>query len=527
MISPKPSLQINWNKKLLYFLALVEGGVVMNIEILSIRMIAPFFGTSIFTWSAVFGITLAGLATGYFIGGRFKAYPTFLFNILFTLSLLLTFLPIASPAILATFINKGIITGTIFATLTIVFPLTFLLGMICPLIVQLLTVSTNQVGKESGRVFGISALSGIFFTFLTGFFLVPVAGLNFTFYFTAIMMTIIPLLISIRHRYPITSIVLFLSIMLQLSKLTSEEKFFIRKNNKPYINMLFRKNSLLGQLIIADDNFAHTRSLLINNISQSFMNKVSGKSVWKYIFRLATYCSVKPEGASVLLGGMGGGLLAKELNDLKFNTDVIEIDPRMEEIAQHYFDLKTKYNFIEDDFRHYVKTCEKVYDIIIIDISFGENQPSHIYTLESFGEIKKILKPDGFLFIHYPDFYKGEKSIAIKSIGKTLQNAGFVTKMINTDPAENRPTEMIFFATNTSFDLGKQDFSRASEFAKKYNFTTTGNVYLNNYTFDEGFILSDNQPQMDFLHENTLMISRKEGIEIITKTLLTQGYTIW
>src|ERR1051326_9548197 len=53
----------------LYFLSFLEGASVMAAELLGAKMLAPFFGSSLYVWSSVLGITLGGLALGYFTGG--------------------------------------------------------------------------------------------------------------------------------------------------------------------------------------------------------------------------------------------------------------------------------------------------------------------------------------------------------------------------------------------------------------------------------------------------------------------------
>ncbi|MFB6307049.1 MAG: fused MFS/spermidine synthase, partial [Flavobacteriales bacterium] len=42
----------------------------MACELLGAGFIAPYFGKSLYVWTAVLGTTLGGLATGYFLGGR-------------------------------------------------------------------------------------------------------------------------------------------------------------------------------------------------------------------------------------------------------------------------------------------------------------------------------------------------------------------------------------------------------------------------------------------------------------------------
>ena len=58
------------NKFLLYFTVFVCGGAVLAIEILGTRIIGPYYGVSIYLWSALISITLIALSIGYMIGGR-------------------------------------------------------------------------------------------------------------------------------------------------------------------------------------------------------------------------------------------------------------------------------------------------------------------------------------------------------------------------------------------------------------------------------------------------------------------------
>ncbi len=55
--------------KYLYLVAFIEGASVMAIELAGAKMIAPFFGTSLYVWASVLAVTLGGLAAGYFAGG--------------------------------------------------------------------------------------------------------------------------------------------------------------------------------------------------------------------------------------------------------------------------------------------------------------------------------------------------------------------------------------------------------------------------------------------------------------------------
>ena len=47
----------------------IAGAVLLGLEIASSRVLAPFFGSSLYVWGALIGVVLAGLSLGYWLGG--------------------------------------------------------------------------------------------------------------------------------------------------------------------------------------------------------------------------------------------------------------------------------------------------------------------------------------------------------------------------------------------------------------------------------------------------------------------------
>ena len=59
-----------YNHIALFFIVFLTGASVMVIELLGTRMIAPFYGASLYVWSSLISVTMIALAIGYFVGGR-------------------------------------------------------------------------------------------------------------------------------------------------------------------------------------------------------------------------------------------------------------------------------------------------------------------------------------------------------------------------------------------------------------------------------------------------------------------------
>src|SRR4051812_16580817 len=69
----KPQMSISLAQ--LYFVSFIEGGVVMVTEIAGAKMLAPFFGASLYSWASTLSITLFALMTGYYFGGYATSKP--------------------------------------------------------------------------------------------------------------------------------------------------------------------------------------------------------------------------------------------------------------------------------------------------------------------------------------------------------------------------------------------------------------------------------------------------------------------
>ena len=57
------------NKILLIFMAFISGAAVMIIELAANRILVPWFGNTLFTWTGLIGVILIALSLGYYAGG--------------------------------------------------------------------------------------------------------------------------------------------------------------------------------------------------------------------------------------------------------------------------------------------------------------------------------------------------------------------------------------------------------------------------------------------------------------------------
>lgn len=164
----------------LFLIALIEGGVVMAIEIMGGHLLATYYGSSVYLWAGILGTSLAGLAAGYFAGSWSSAKITMRKLQLITagIAVLTALVPFVSQHIIPMTLSMEIRSGIIISCFILIFPALALCGMVSPQIIRLITDDGRNAGKNAGTVFAVSTAGGIIFTFVTGFILIPYTGIR-------------------------------------------------------------------------------------------------------------------------------------------------------------------------------------------------------------------------------------------------------------------------------------------------------------------------------------------------------------
>lgn len=177
--------------RLLLIAGFISGGVVMAAELMSAKIIAVYYGNSLYVWSAVLAITLGGLASGYFAGGylsEHKNRKVMLLANIFIAAVLMLCMPFVSSLIMESTLKMSLKTGIVVSSMVFVFPPLCCFGMVSPLIIGEIEQKIKDAGRVSGIVYSISTIGGILFTFLTGYFFIPLFGLKATSYIMGLLL---------------------------------------------------------------------------------------------------------------------------------------------------------------------------------------------------------------------------------------------------------------------------------------------------------------------------------------------------
>jgi len=158
-------------------LAFISGFIIMAIELLGGRILAPYFGSSIYVWGSIITVFMLSLSIGYLTGGRLSLHNprlTLYGSFFATAAVLLFPLVFWGDAIMeAMFLRiEDPRYGSLVVSMLLFFLPTAVMGMIAPYSVRLLVMDHQRSGQIAGKLYFISTLGSALGTLATSFYLV-------------------------------------------------------------------------------------------------------------------------------------------------------------------------------------------------------------------------------------------------------------------------------------------------------------------------------------------------------------------
>ena len=388
-------------KSAIPFYVFITGACVLVIEIVAIRILAPYFGNTIFTVSSVLSVVLAALSLGYYVGGKTSdKYPDerFFYGIITISGFCVILLHLMSLIFLPIFGYKLSITqGPLISSILLFFFQSFLLGMLSPFAIKLQKERSENlgIGTVSGQIFFWSTLGSIFGSLSSGFFLIPNFSLD------KIVIGVGFVLIALG-LYGIFKAKIWQKISLSLL-LAVCFLFFSKSLGLASSNTIFIKDSAYQKIIVYENvyNGKTTRFLQQDKNPSSAMYLESEELPYEYTKYYALYQLFnKKIKESLTIGGGAYSVPKTLLHELpEANIDVAEIDPLLFEVGKKYFnvpDADPRFNNFAEDGRRFLNDSKKQYDFIFSDAySSFFSIPEHLTTQEFFKLTKNKLSENG------------------------------------------------------------------------------------------------------------------------------------
>ncbi|GHO53860.1 fused MFS/spermidine synthase [Ktedonobacter robiniae] len=187
----------------LILLVFVSGAVSLAVELSASRLLAPYFGTSLFVWANVIGLILLYLTVGYYVGGRIAdRYPrsSVLYGMTAAAALLIAAIPACSRPILQWALTSfssysiGVFYGSLLSVILLFALPTILLGCVSPFAIRLRIEQVGTSGRIAGVLYAISTAGSIVGTFLPVLVLIPTYGTYATFLIFAGLLLVVSLI---------------------------------------------------------------------------------------------------------------------------------------------------------------------------------------------------------------------------------------------------------------------------------------------------------------------------------------------
>jgi spermidine synthase len=420
-----------------YVVVFLSSACTLILEIVAGRILAPHIGVSLYTWTSIIGVVLAGISLGNYAGGQIAdrwGSPRTLGLILLAggLSSLLV-LPLTllagdrnlfrldcgsefNPAFgglctpqLAIMVKILLLTAAIF------FLPSLILGMVSPVVIRLSLASLNTAGNTVGKIYALSTLGSIVGTFVTGFYLIATFGSRQIVLGVGVVLLAIAVLAGglWRVRRPLQALPLLAAAILAAavwsaidrtnalaSTCNRETDYYCIK----WYDQEHGGNRMLRTLVL--DHLIHSYSSLENPTFYEY-------TYVKVYAEMAEYvASRKPDLRALFIGG-GGYTLPRgmEISYPQASIEVMEIDPGVTRTAYESLGLPPDTRVLTHnlDARLVVEQLQggPKYDLVFGDAFNDISIPYHLTTVEFNQKIRAILRDDGFYLVNVIDKMQG------------------------------------------------------------------------------------------------------------------------
>jgi predicted membrane-bound spermidine synthase len=379
----------------------IEGFCSLGAEIIALRRLVPYIGSSIVVTAPTIGFFLLALALGYAAGARISERYLTIVARNFLISALLLGIGFSTPFVNALF---GHVEPVWFAyTLLIggiLCPLAWLLGQTVPALTNLM--QTQRTGEASGLALYWSTLGSFLGSLGLSLFVMLWLGISAAVLLSAALLLIGVLMLGIAtpdHRIRKLAVFALSLWLIAVPNLTLLRSALLNADNAP-TETAYADYEIV-QTSTADGLDA--RVFRVNSSTASLLADGEPPRYARYIdyLRQTLLQDLQFQGRDILVLGAGGFTLSHQ--EPSNHYTYVDIDPAIRTIAEQQF-LREPIRgyFVVDDARHFVaKTARDSttrYDAVVVDVySSHHNIPSHLVTREFWRDTRAVLKPDGVM----------------------------------------------------------------------------------------------------------------------------------
>jgi len=432
---------------------LISSAVLLVLEIAAGRLIAPYVGVSLYSWTSIIGVILAGLSLGNWLGGYLAdrgagdnaAAVVLLAGGGMTLAIL-GLLTITAPIVMAS--EWGLLGASFFLVSALFFIPAALLGIVAPLLTTLALKSVDRPGHVVGTMHALGALGSIAGTFAAGFWLVQSFGTRRVIIGSAVVLFALALVLFRKRAVGTVATLLVATV---IAGVTSVKQGFAEPCQIESAYYCVRVDDASR-----DVPFGEARVMVLDHLVHGINHATEPGMM------VAPYVHLSDELVLGHLGGerasqgsylfMGGGAYTHPRAIRALYPDaavtVIELDPDVTRMAAARLWLNADgMRIIHSDARAALNRMpDERFDVVVGDVFQDVAMPYHLLTREYAAEIKRRLQPGGVYALNVVDIYPNPR--LVQALVKTLkQEFAHVHVWLEQEPEE--PTRMTYVLSAT------------------------------------------------------------------------------
>ena len=404
------------------FIVFATSALVLVVEIVAARLIAPFVGVSLYSWTSIIGVILAGLSLGNWLGGAWAdrggadraAGWTLIAAALAAFAILLILPNLATPLQAANLSLAG--TSLVLAAALFFVPAA-LLGIITPLLTTLALVGSRRPGHVIGLLHALAALGSILGTFGTGFWLIQWLGSRNIVILTGISLVVLsmPLFRRVTDRTVGTAVGIAALLLVTVAG---------------YADPCDRESNYFCIRIVDSSDeapFGEARSLILDHLLHGTNHGEAPELILAPYLHLMDELATKQTASNpsprYFFAGGGAYTLPRAVRARQPHATIVvaELDPAVTQAADDELYVDTRAFTVDhlDARASLIKQQDGQFDVVVGDVFHDIAVPQHLLTTEFAALIKRKLKPQGLYLMNIVDAFPDAR--LVKAIHKTLQ----------------------------------------------------------------------------------------------------------
>jgi spermidine synthase len=451
-----------------YIITFIASFCSLVIEMVAGRILAPFVGVSLYTWTSIIGVILAGISIGAYIGGklidRFPLRRTLGILLLLSGVAALTIIPLTG--LVAAYRFPFSLMWRIFTVTAFIFFIPgCVLGTISPVVVRLTLQNLSKAGNVIGKIYAFSTLGAITGTFATGFLLISWMGTRNIIFTMGVVLILTALGSGGLFRKKVA-----LGVFLGVCAL-SLVPLYLLAYKTPLHRAYFYKESDYYTIRLTkttgSDRQTPLEALILDHLIHSYVSLHDPLHIeyeYERIYADVLKWMYKPETPFRSLSIGGGGYTFPRYMEASYpraHLEVVEIDPEVTDVAYRYLGLprETRIKTFNTDGRWFVMNCKEKYDVIFTDAFNDLTIPYHLTTKEFVGELNSILADNGILMSNIIDnFQKGAFLPSyMRTLGEVFGEKNVHLISVSPDFTNLRIATFIVIATKGTLDMKRFD----------------------------------------------------------------------